>query len=111
MSDGVLDINNLNDLIKQLNHKVKILRQYGKEEAEKTKAYNVALASEITRLKNEGIPSTIVEKVAKGNIAKIIFDRDIATVMYETAQEDINATKLQIRVLESQIQREWGQSK
>lgn len=110
MSDGVFDINSLNDLTKQLNHKVKILRSYGKDEAEKTKAYNVALASEITKLKAEGVPATIVEKIAKGNIAKIIFDRDLARVMYETAQEDINATKLQIRVLESQIQREWSQS-
>lgn len=42
------------------------------------------------------------------NAAKQAFKRDTAEVMYDTAKEHVNALKLQIRVLDAQIAREWG---
>ena len=35
-------------------------------------------------------------------------ERDVAETIYNTNQEHINCTKLKMRILESQIQREWG---
>ena len=37
-----------------------------------------------------------------------MFQRDVAKVMYETNQEHINTVKLQLRLLDNQIAREWG---
>ena len=34
--------------------------------------------------------------------------RDVAQTIYEANKEAINVLKLQIRILESQLQREWG---
>jgi hypothetical protein len=56
------------------------------------------------------MPVTLINQIIYGvpEVAKKRFERDIAETMYNTAQEKINTLKLQIRILESQIQREWG---
>lgn len=40
-------------------------------------------------------------------IARLRLERDIADVVYKSAMEAINCYKLQIKVLENQIDREW----
>lgn len=45
-----------------------------------------------------------------GKAANERFKRDVAEVMYKTAQENVNSIKLQIRILNDQISREWGRS-
>jgi hypothetical protein len=37
-----------------------------------------------------------------------MFERDTARVMYEANQEHINVVKLELRVVENQIAREWS---
>ena len=37
-----------------------------------------------------------------------MFERDNAKVMYEANQEHINVVKLEMRVIENQIAREWS---
>ena len=51
--------------------------------------------------------------IAKGEseIAKLRMERDIAESLYKSCQEAINGYKVQIRILEGQLQREWGDSK
>ena len=39
-----------------------------------------------------------------------LIKRDIAETMYQTNLEYINTTKLQLRILENQLQREWGKN-
>lgn len=55
----------------------------------------------------------MIDKVAYGipSIAELRFKRDCAETIYKANQESINSIKLQIRILESQIEREWGVSK
>ncbi len=43
-----------------------------------------------------------------GKIEELRFKRNVAKVIYTTNLEHINGTKLQMRILESQINREWG---
>ena len=43
-------------------------------------------------------------------IAKLRFERDVAEVVYRSALEAINATKLQIKILDAQVEREWGRA-
>ena len=35
---------------------------------------------------------------------------DVAEVVYRSALEAINATKLQIKILDAQVEREWGRA-
>ena len=55
---------------------------------------------------------TLINQIIYGipEVANKRFKRDVAEAMYNTAQESINVLKLQIRVLEGQLSREWGQA-
>ena len=63
-------------------------------------------------MKDEGRPVTEISLTIKGQpaVAEAMLQRDIAQVLYQTTIEHINATKLELRVLENQISREWGNS-
>lgn len=101
-------INALNDYSRKLTEAVKLMGHYGREYAAAERDYKIALAQEALRLKSEGMAVTLIDKVVYGHCAKERFARDSAEVMYKTAQENIQSIKLQIRILENQIQREWG---
>jgi hypothetical protein len=53
---------------------------------------------------------TLINQIVYGipEVAKKRCNRDIAQTMYTVAQENINSIKLQIRILESQVNREWS---
>jgi hypothetical protein len=53
----------------------------------------------------------MIDKTAYGipSVAEARFKRDVAEVTYKANQEAINSIKLQLRLIENQIQREWGQ--
>ena len=55
----------------------------------------------------------MIDKVVYGvkEIAELRFKRDVADTVYQANLEAINSIKLQIRILENQISREWGISK
>ena len=52
---------------------------------------------------------TLINQIVYGipEVAQKRFNRDIAETMHQTAIENIQSIKLQIRILESQLQREW----
>ena len=56
------------------------------------------------------MPVTLINQIIYGvpEVADKRFKRDIAETMYNTNQEHINATKLKLRLLESQVSREWS---
>ena len=51
--------------------------------------------------------------IAKGepDTAKLRLDRDITESLYKSCLEGINVYKVKLRVLENQLEREWGQAK
>jgi hypothetical protein len=55
---------------------------------------------------------TLINQIVYGipEVASKRFKRDIAETMYQTNLEYINTTKLQLRILENQLQREWGKN-
>ena len=58
------------------------------------------------------MPVTLIQQVVYGipEVAEKRSKRDVAEAMRNTAQENINVQKLQIRILEEQIKRDWGNS-
>lgn len=106
-----------NDLVTEISGKVALLdaaiRQLGKRgqayaEAERT--YKIELAKKILNERDKGVPVTIISDICRGDptIAKLRFERDCAKVVYESAQEAINSYKLQLRLMDAQLTREWG---
>ena len=82
----------------------------GKAAAEAERAYRVALAEKILLLRDGGYPATLIGDLARGDreIARLKFDRDCSTVVYENAKEAVLVYKKQIDLLREQIEREWN---
>lgn len=93
-----------------LNQAVSSLKERGSLRAETEKAYRVALSKRLAQLRADKQPVTHLSDIARGEeeIAQLRLNRDLADVLYKSAQEAINNYKLQIRIIEAQIQREYG---
>lgn len=103
--------NELNQKIKELNISIQSLRKTGSEFAEAEKEYKIKLREEALKLRAEkGMPVTLIQQVVYGipEVAQKRFERDVKEAVYQANQEAINSTKLQIRVIENQLSREWG---
>lgn len=96
--------------IKQLEYSVKQLRVLGTALAESERDYKVLLRQEVLKLRDEGQAVGIIEKICYGipSVAEARFKRDVAEAVYNACQESINSLKLQMRIIEGQIQREYG---
>lgn len=97
----------------QLDVSVKRLRRSGTEYAEAEKNYKITLRTEVLKLREQGYAVGIIDKIVYGipAVAEARFKRDIAETVYEANKESINALKLQIRLIDAQLSREWGQAK
>ena len=88
-----------------------LVRAYenGIDAAEKTRIYRIRLAQKIMRLKADGTPITIIEKLAKGDdeVANAEFEKNVAEVKYRASNEDIMAQKKLFESIESDIKREY----
>lgn len=96
----------------KLDASIRMLRQNGTAYAEAERDYKVILREECLKLRDQGMPVGLIDKICYGipRVAEARFQRDIAEVVYKANQEAINSIKLQMRLMESQIQREWGQA-
>ena len=110
--DGQALYSELDQRTRMLDAAVRELRARGTAYAKAERDYRVAKAEAILQERAKGTPATLTADIVKGrkDIAKLCFERDCAEVVYKSAMEAINATKLQLRLIESQIQREWGQA-
>lgn len=102
--------NELQQKIKELNISIKKLRETGTEYAEAERDYKITLRNEALKLRAEkGMPVTLIQQVVYGvpEVAEKRFKRDVKEAIYQANQEAINSTKLQIRVIENQLQREF----
>ena len=103
-------INEREQLKKQLTLSIKELRRTGTALAEAEKEYKIALCKKVLELKDNGMAATLIQLVVYGyeEIALLRFKRDSASVIYNANQEAINSIKLQLRIIENQINKEYG---
>ena len=102
-------INELMNLTKELDSQVKNLANTGKEYAEAYTKYRVKLAQELVKVRNDGTPVTLCSDLARGNIevARLKFQEISKEAIYKANLESINATKLRIKVIENQKEKEY----
>ena len=108
------------DLQRELDYKSKLLymsveelKKTGEEYAKAYTDYRVELAKELVKLKNEGYAISLANDIARGKpeIAKLKFEEISKEAVYKANQESINVLKLQVKLLENQIGREWESEK
>jgi hypothetical protein len=92
-----------------LNASIKLLRTHGEKLAQAEHDYKVSLSQEALKLKADGMAVGMINLVIYGlkTVAELRLKRDIAQTMYDTNQEHINVMKLQMRIIENQLRREW----
>lgn len=93
----------------ELDKCIKQLRQTGTAYAEAERNYKVLLRQECLKLRDEGMAIGMIDKTCYGipSVAEARFQRDVAEAVYKANMEEINSIKLQMRLIEAQIQREW----
>ena len=109
MQDLVID---LQAKLAMLNKAIDKLAKNGQRLAKSEKNYRMELAKVMLELRGNGIPVTIINDLARGTgqIAALKFERDTAQAVYDANQEAINVWKLECRIMESQLAREWGRN-
>lgn len=93
-----------------LDKAIKQLANNGYDLSTKERNYKIALNKKALELRNQDMPVTLINQVIYGyeEIANLRFERDNAQVKYNANLEYINTIKLNIRILESQLSREYG---
>lgn len=101
--------NDLQAKLDQLSASLKKLRQTGSEYAKTERDYKILLRQEVLKLRNEGEAIGVIQLTCYGipSVAEARFKRDVAEAIYKANQEAINTLKLEIRLIESQLQREY----
>lgn len=94
---------------RQLDISIKQLKQSGINYAQAEKDYKILLRMECLKLRDDGMAIGLIDKTCYGipEVAEAKFKRDAAEAVYKANMEAINSIKLQMRLLENQISREW----
>ena len=102
--------NELQSKTQQLEVSIKSLRQNGTNYAQAERDYKVLLRQECLKLRDEGMAIGMIDKTCYGipSVAEARFKRDVAEAVYKANLEAINSIKLQMRLIENQLNREYG---
>ena len=95
--------NELQTKTKELEISIKTLRQSGTNYAQAERDYKVLLRQECLKLRDEGMAIGMIDKTCYG-----IPSVDVAEAIYKANLEAINSIKLQMKLIENQLSREWN---
>lgn len=108
--DGMEQYLLLQKKMEMLDIALREAKSRGLEFAQAEQEYQIAKNKTVLILRSEDTPATLIQLMVKGEkeVAEKMIKRDIAKVLYESANEAINVFKLEIKVLQSNIDREWN---
>lgn len=94
---------------KQMKESAKRLEEAGLALATAEAEYQAAKHTRVLQLKAKGHSATMIQLLIKGDerVSEKMFERDCAQVLYDSAKEALNVYKLDARLLEAQIDREF----
>lgn len=100
----------LDKQVELLQRSLENLKKTGRTYAEAERDYKVLLRQEVLKMRDEGTAIGVITLTCYGipSVAEARFKRDVALSIYQANQEAINTYKLKIRLIESQIGREWN---
>lgn len=98
----------LTPVVKELHNATKRLSAASKEifrlasaKAEMERAYRMSLSQEIMKLREEGVQATLIPDLARGKVAYLKFERDLAKDTYKSGISAMEALKAEINALQS----------
>lgn len=96
----------LNDL---LTSKLKEFSTRGRDYAKAYKTYRIKVAQKLLQLRAEGMPVTIAYDIARGteHVANAKEQEIITECLYKSCQEAINTYKLQIKILQENMNKDY----
>jgi len=99
----------LNQLNTYLTSALSEYKKRGTEYAKAYKNYRMLLSQELLKLKAEGMPVTIAYDIARGTkqVADAKEQEIITECLYKSCQEAINTYKLQIKILQENINKNY----
>lgn len=102
--------NQIVKLNKELYKQIEKYRKAGIDYAVSYRKYRILLSQELFKLKSEGMPVTIAYDIARGekNVANAKYDELSKYAIYEADKQQINAIKINIKVLKNQYDKEWS---
>ena len=106
--DLLMQMKQLNNL---LTSALGEFKKRGQDYARAYSNYRKLVAQELLRLKAEGMPVTIAYDIARGKeeVAQAKEKEIITECLYKSCQEAINTYKLQIKILQEQINKELAE--
>ena len=104
------ELQKLEELNNLLTSALSEYKKRGQDYAKAYRDYRVKVAQKLLELKAEGMPVTISYDIARGNeeVAKAKEQEIITESLYKSCQEAINTYKLQIKILQAQINNDYG---
>ena len=104
------ELQKLEELNNLLTNALSEYKKRGQDYAKAYRDYRVKVAQKLLELKAEGMPVTISYDIARGNeeVAKAKEQEIITECLYKSCQEAINTYKLQIKILQAQINNDYG---
>ena len=99
----------VNTIKVQLDSALRTCRENGLKMALAEVEYRKQKGKEILRLKSEGYPATLIPDIVKGleNVAVLYQDKLDKEVIYKSNIEAIQVKKLELRTMESELEREY----
>lgn len=106
--DGLDLYQRLNDGLKELRKANYDMKEAGWAFAQAERDYKIAKAKKILQLRAKGYPVTLCQDVTLGcdDVASLRFERDCAEVEYETSRELVWSLKLELRLIDGEIDRQ-----
>lgn len=103
------ELQKLEELNNLLTSALSEYKKRGQEYARAYKDYRVKVAKKLLELRADGMPVTIAYDIARGDeeVANAKEKEIITECLYKSCQEAINTFKLQIKVLQAQIDTEY----
>lgn len=95
---------------RELDVCVRELRKSGTAYAEAERIYKIKLREWCLKLRSQDMPIGLIDKTCYGipEVAELRFERDVAEAVWKANQEAIQSIKLQLRLLDAQLAREWS---
>lgn len=69
--------------------------------ADTERIYRTELSKEITRLRSEGVQATLIPDLARGKVAELKHDRDLALELHRSGLASLEMIKSQANVLQT----------
>lgn len=103
------EIQKMQELNNYLTTALAEYKKRGMDYAKAYKNYRILLSQELLKLKAEGMPVTIAYDIARGTeqVANAKEQEIITECLYKSCQEAINTYKLQIKILQENINKDY----